>query len=168
MSNTKHIKHIDLNLSFPSEFNNVSDGFLYSIHNIINVSYNSCLNHFKQKQSYPTIDIEITPRNDLSSTLSKIYQNNRYIRLFQLIVRIKGIEFENSSICWNAINKKTLQWSALSKSHGKIISLSYYNNSNSVKQIALICDKNTNKIKEISQLLLLNNNINNKLINKLT
>ena len=82
----------------------VSDGWLLTIKGLIHRANESVVRYFRQNhslQSFPTIDIEITPQNDSTqSMVSKQHKNNRYHRLFKISLRIKAIQYQND-INWS-------------------------------------------------------------------
>eukprot|EP01083_Nonionella_stella_P201191 736141_1 len=98
-------------------------------------------------------------------SVSKLH-SSRFVRLFQIAVRVKGIGFETDSISWKDIHRNALQWSVASKSHGKILSITYYTNA-SVKEVTLHFDRNTETVRECTQIIELQPNNNHKM-NKIT
>ena len=77
------------------------DGFLLTFMELIYQCYRSCVRHFRQFETNPFLEIEMTPQNDSrQSMVSKKHKCNRYHRLFKIVVRIKGVSYQNE-INWS-------------------------------------------------------------------
>lgn len=100
-----------------SDFQEAADGFSFVIKDIIDMAYNNVRNHFLWEHreqhdeadsnhsihSFPSIEVEITAKNEIEANVSERYRNNRYVRLFEIAVRIKGIEYAKDSILWSSV-----------------------------------------------------------------
>ena len=96
-----------------SEFQEAADGFCFVIKDVVRMAYNNVLTYFLWKQqeqdddeadskhAFPSIEVEITPQNDIEAMVSDEYRNNRYVRLFEILVRIKGIEYDEDAVLWS-------------------------------------------------------------------
>ena len=90
---------LDLSTNAASEFTEAADGFLFAVKDVVNVAYQSGLRHFRVTRSSPSIEIQIVAENDSPAKVTDFYRKSRNVRLFRVVVRVKGAGYDNG-ISW--------------------------------------------------------------------